>query len=173
MFASGMLATSNTALEDFLCTNMTSKRYLPRKHPMKQASLHRPYPCTKYVHAQATSLSAAYGLHHNINMCNATSCSKSTFCASMAHARLHRNPFIGNDVLWPNVIQNTPSLRCDQNFVVFYSPAGKGVSSSAALEVSIMSAVAAAHDVELHERELALLCQKAEASFCCCYLGPP
>jgi hypothetical protein len=40
--------------------------------------------------------------------------------------------------------------------------AGKGVSSSAALEVAVMSAVAAAHGIELRGRELALLCQKAE-----------
>lgn len=42
--------------------------------------------------------------------------------------------------------------------------AGKGVSSSAALEVSVMSAVAAAHDIQLGGRELALLCQKVEVS---------
>jgi len=40
--------------------------------------------------------------------------------------------------------------------------AGKGVSSSAALEVSVMSAVAAAHGIKLTGRELALLCQKVE-----------
>jgi L-arabinokinase len=40
--------------------------------------------------------------------------------------------------------------------------AGKGVSSSAALEVAVMTALAAAHDCSLSSRELALLCQKAE-----------
>lgn len=44
------------------------------------------------------------------------------------------------------------------------SNAGKGVSSSAALEVAVMSAVAAAHHISLTGRELALLCQKAEVS---------
>lgn len=39
-------------------------------------------------------------------------------------------------------------------------PEGKGVSSSAAVEVSIMQALAAAHGVHLEGRELALLCQK-------------
>jgi galactokinase len=39
-------------------------------------------------------------------------------------------------------------------------PPGKGVSSSAALEVSVMTALAAAHGLELGGRELALLCQK-------------
>jgi L-arabinokinase len=39
--------------------------------------------------------------------------------------------------------------------------AGKGVSSSAALEVAVMTALAAAHGVALGGRELALLCQKA------------
>jgi L-arabinokinase len=41
-------------------------------------------------------------------------------------------------------------------------PEGKGVSSSAALEVATMSAVAAAFDIELEPREIALLCQKVE-----------
>jgi galactokinase len=41
-------------------------------------------------------------------------------------------------------------------------PDGKGVSSSAALEVSTMSAVAAAFDIEVEPRELALLCQRVE-----------
>ncbi len=41
-------------------------------------------------------------------------------------------------------------------------PQGKGVSSSAALEVAVMSAVAAAYRVEIRPREMALLCQKVE-----------
>jgi len=41
-------------------------------------------------------------------------------------------------------------------------PEGKGVSSSAALEVAVMQAVAAAFEVALEPRELALLCQKVE-----------
>jgi galactokinase len=41
-------------------------------------------------------------------------------------------------------------------------PEGKGVSSSAALEVAAMSAVAAAFDIEIGPREIALLCQKIE-----------
>ncbi|WIA12875.1 hypothetical protein OEZ85_006496 [Tetradesmus obliquus] len=41
-------------------------------------------------------------------------------------------------------------------------PEGKGVSSSAALEVAVMTALAAAHDCSLSSRELAILCQKAE-----------
>jgi L-arabinokinase len=41
-------------------------------------------------------------------------------------------------------------------------PEGKGVSSSAALEVATMSAVAAAFDIEVGPRELALLCQRVE-----------
>ena len=40
-------------------------------------------------------------------------------------------------------------------------PEGKGVSSSAALEVAVMSALAAALGIVLDGRELALLCQKA------------
>ena len=41
-------------------------------------------------------------------------------------------------------------------------PEGKGVSSSAAVEVAVMQAVAAAFDVTLDPRELAILCQKVE-----------
>lgn len=41
-------------------------------------------------------------------------------------------------------------------------PTGKGVGSSAALEVAVMSALAAAHGISLIGRELALLCQKIE-----------
>lgn len=42
-------------------------------------------------------------------------------------------------------------------------PEGKGVSSSAAVEVSIMQALSAAHGVQLEGRELAMLCQKVGA----------
>ncbi len=41
-------------------------------------------------------------------------------------------------------------------------PEGKGVSSSAALEVASMQAVAAAYEIEICARELALLCQQVE-----------
>jgi L-arabinokinase len=41
-------------------------------------------------------------------------------------------------------------------------PQGKGVSSSAALEVATMQAVAAAFDIPLSSRETAILCQKVE-----------
>jgi len=41
-------------------------------------------------------------------------------------------------------------------------PEGKGVSSSAAIEVATMSAVAAAFDIKIGPRELALLCQQVE-----------
>ncbi|KAK6944666.1 GHMP kinase N-terminal domain [Dillenia turbinata] len=40
-------------------------------------------------------------------------------------------------------------------------PEGKGVSSSAAVEVASMSAIAAAHGLHIAPRDLALLCQKA------------
>jgi len=41
-------------------------------------------------------------------------------------------------------------------------PEGKGVSSSAALEVAAMTAICAAYDISLEPRQLALLCQKVE-----------
>ena len=53
----------------------------------------------------------------------------------------------------------------DRGASIFISsavPEGKGVSSSAALEVASMQAIAAAYDVELSPLEVALLCQKVE-----------
>lgn len=41
-------------------------------------------------------------------------------------------------------------------------PEGKGVSSSAALEVATMSAIVAAYGIEIQPRKLAILCQKLE-----------
>ena len=41
-------------------------------------------------------------------------------------------------------------------------PIGKGVSSSAALEISVMQAVCSAYQIEVAPRELAMLCQKVE-----------
>ncbi|OMO61941.1 hypothetical protein CCACVL1_23123 [Corchorus capsularis] len=41
-------------------------------------------------------------------------------------------------------------------------PEGKGVSSSASVEVASMSAIAAAHGLSISPRDLALLCQKVE-----------
>uniref|UniRef100_A0A7N0U756 L-arabinokinase n=1 Tax=Kalanchoe fedtschenkoi TaxID=63787 RepID=A0A7N0U756_KALFE len=41
-------------------------------------------------------------------------------------------------------------------------PEGKGVSSSASVEVASMSAIAAAHGIKISPRDLALLCQKVE-----------
>jgi galactokinase len=43
-------------------------------------------------------------------------------------------------------------------------PVGKGVSSSAALEVAVMQAVCTAYDIAIEPRELAMLCQKVENS---------
>lgn len=61
------------------------------------------------------------------------------------------------------------SRECNANFadgarmlVVSSVPEGKGVSSSAALEVAAMTAICAAYGVVLEPRQLALLCQKVE-----------
>jgi L-arabinokinase len=50
-------------------------------------------------------------------------------------------------------------------------PEGKGVSSSAALEVATMQAVCAAYQIELDPRELAFLCQKVENLVACAPCG--
>jgi L-arabinokinase len=63
------------------------------------------------------------------------------------------------------VLQRERGLTFSQGARLFISsdvPEGKGVSSSAAIEVAVMQAVAAAYGVSLDGRELALLCQKVE-----------
>ena len=50
-------------------------------------------------------------------------------------------------------------------------PEGKGVSSSAALEVATMRAVAAAYKIEIEPRELAFLCQRVENLVACAPCG--
>ena len=54
-------------------------------------------------------------------------------------------------------------LRYPQGISLLLSsavPEGKGVSSSAAVEVAVMQALCAAHDLHIDGRHLALLCQK-------------
>lgn len=63
------------------------------------------------------------------------------------------------------VLSRELGVRFDHGARLFISsrvPEGKGVSSSAALEVATMSAVTAAFDIEVGPRELALLCQQVE-----------
>jgi L-arabinokinase len=50
-------------------------------------------------------------------------------------------------------------------------PEGKGVSSSAALEVATMQAIVAAYQIDLDPRELAFLCQKVENLVACAPCG--
>ncbi|HEV2859974.1 MAG TPA: galactokinase family protein [Pyrinomonadaceae bacterium] len=50
-------------------------------------------------------------------------------------------------------------------------PEGKGVSSSAALEVATMQAVAAAYNLNVEPRELAFLCQRVENMVACAPCG--
>lgn len=63
------------------------------------------------------------------------------------------------------VLMRECRVRFDEGARILISssvPEGKGVSSSAALEVAVMSAVAASSGIEIEPRELALLCQKVE-----------
>jgi L-arabinokinase len=50
-------------------------------------------------------------------------------------------------------------------------PEGKGVSSSAALEVAAMRALTAAYGIDLSPREMAFLCQKVENAVACAPCG--
>ena len=63
------------------------------------------------------------------------------------------------------VLMRQLGVRFDEGARVLISsrvPDGKGVSSSAALEVAKMSAVAAAYKIAIDPREIALLCQQVE-----------
>ncbi len=63
------------------------------------------------------------------------------------------------------VLMHEKGVRFEQGFRLLLEsavPEGKGVSSSAALEVASMMAIAAAFDVALEAREVAILCQKVE-----------
>ncbi|XP_077238581.1 L-arabinokinase-like [Tasmannia lanceolata] len=63
------------------------------------------------------------------------------------------------------VLMSELGVRFDDSISILVSsavPEGKGVSSSAAVEVATMSAIAAAHGLKIAPRDLALLCQKVE-----------
>lgn len=63
------------------------------------------------------------------------------------------------------VLQSELGLKLERGLRLFLHsevPAGKGVSSSAAIEVATMQALAALYGLSLPGRELALLCQKVE-----------
>ena len=63
------------------------------------------------------------------------------------------------------VLMREKKTKFEQGANIFISteiPQGKGVSSSAALESSVMSAVTAAFELNIEPREMALLCQKVE-----------
>jgi galactokinase len=64
-----------------------------------------------------------------------------------------------------NVLNRERAIEFSTGAKIFISsdvPIGKGVSSSAALEIAVMLAVCAAFDIAVEPREMALLCQKLE-----------
>lgn len=70
------------------------------------------------------------------------------------------------------VLMSELGVRFEDSISILVSsavPEGKGVSSSAAVEVATMSAIAAAHGLNIDPRNLALLCQKVEN----CIVGAP
>ncbi|KAL9227165.1 hypothetical protein vseg_002890 [Gypsophila vaccaria] len=70
------------------------------------------------------------------------------------------------------VLMTELGVRFDNSISMLVSsavPEGKGVSSSASVEVASMTAVAAAHGLDIAPRDLALLCQKVEN----CIVGAP
>nr|XP_027099581.1 L-arabinokinase-like isoform X1 [Coffea arabica]XP_027099582.1 L-arabinokinase-like isoform X1 [Coffea arabica] len=70
--------------------------------------------------------------------------------------------FVAGTIL---VLMKELGIRFENSISMLVSsavPEGKGVSSSAAIEVASMSAIAAVHGLKIPPRELALLCQKVE-----------
>lgn len=68
------------------------------------------------------------------------------------------------------VLMRELGLRFSQGLSILISsavPEGKGVSSSAAVEVATMQALAAAQGILLDGRQLALLCQKVMHNMTC------
>ncbi|KAK1269582.1 L-arabinokinase [Acorus gramineus] len=63
---------------------------------------------------------------------------------------------------WAAYVAGTIVVLMSELGVSSAVPEGKGVSSSAAVEVATMSAIAAAHGLNILPRDLALLCQKVE-----------
>ncbi|HEY4386182.1 MAG TPA: galactokinase family protein [Ktedonobacteraceae bacterium] len=84
-----------------------------------------------------------------------------------AHALLTADPthswcaYIVGTLLMLHREHNIP-LQGLRLFIYSDLPAGKGVSSSAALEVATMQALCGLYDLQLDGREIALLCQQAE-----------
>ncbi|XP_062098515.1 L-arabinokinase-like isoform X2 [Humulus lupulus] len=63
------------------------------------------------------------------------------------------------------VLMTELDVRFEDSLSILVSstvPEGKGVSSSASIEVATMSAIAASHGLTINPRDLALLCQKVE-----------
>ncbi|PQM34291.1 hypothetical protein Pyn_29605 [Prunus yedoensis var. nudiflora] len=63
------------------------------------------------------------------------------------------------------VLMTELGIRFEESISLLVSstvPEGKGVSSSASVEVATMSAIAASHGLSISPRDLALLCQKVE-----------
>ena len=80
--------------------------------------------------------------------------------------------FVVRDAHWASYIvgafltlMREKACRFDRGariLIASHVPEGKGVSSSAALEVAVMTAIARSFDIELSQIEVALLCQKVE-----------
>ena len=91
---------------------------------------------------------------------------------ALGYAEAHAQLTATSDSAWAAyvagvliLLQHTHDLRLEGGLRFFiYSevPVGKGVSSSAAIEVAAMQAVAGLFDLPLPGRELALLCQQVE-----------
>lgn len=84
------------------------------------------------------------------------------FSRSDMSERVHWDAYVAGVFL---VLMRERGVRFDRGASLLISstvPQGKGVSSSAALEVAVMSAVSAAYGLELEGHEIALLCQKVE-----------
>ena len=81
---------------------------------------------------------------------------------NFADSKIHWAAYVTGVFL---VLMREKSVRFDQGARILIKsdvPEGKGVSSSAAIEVAVMKAVVSAFNIDLQPQELATLCQKLE-----------
>ncbi|CAH2069789.1 unnamed protein product [Thlaspi arvense] len=87
---------------------------------------------------------------------------KQTVTFPEIHLRSWWAAYVAGTIL---VLMREMDVRFEGSISILVSstvPEGKGVSSSASVEVATMSAIAAAHGLEISPRDVALLCQKVE-----------
>ena len=99
---------------------------------------------------------------------------KSVNVPETAEYTADKKPVFNRSLLWPNYPAGVLSVLLEKGIkmgtgfeALFFSeiPIGAGISSSAAFEVSFMSAISGEFGLKIPTKEIAVLCQKAENDF--------